>query len=126
MGYTEIAGSRHYFVNKPLFEVGANFFDFGPYCIPFGSPSKDSGTKTSGSSPKTIVATTAGATSKPTSQPGLGPATCVTTSDGVRYRTCPNTSANCPAMGQYPVSSHVSFECYTQGEQENGNWDTRY
>jgi hypothetical protein len=45
--------------------------------------------------------------------------TCTTMEDGVRYRTCAYTS--CPAMGQYPVGTLVTFTCVTIGENINGN-----
>jgi hypothetical protein len=55
-----------------------------------------------------------------------GPRSCKTTGDGVRYRTCPNTTQSCPAMGQYPIGTLVDFTCQTTGEQINGNWNTKY
>jgi hypothetical protein len=119
LGYNEVAGTRYYYLNKPLFQAGADFFHLGPFCLPFGSIPGDSGT------PKSSTSTAVGGgPSSPSSS--LGPSSCKTTGDGLRYRVCPNTSASCPAMGQYPIGTLVYFACYTDGEEINGDWDTRY
>jgi hypothetical protein len=53
---------------------------------------------------------------------GLGsPLSCKTTVDGLRYRVCAYTSANCPAMGQYPLDTLVDFICQTPGDPISGD-----
>jgi hypothetical protein len=56
----------------------------------------------------------------------LGPKSCKTTIDGLRYRTCPYTTSNCVAMGQIPLGMVVSFTCQTHGQLISGNWNTEY
>ena len=34
--------------------------------------------------------------------------------DGLRYRICPRTTSGCPAMGQYPIGTHITLHCYTR------------
>lgn len=41
--------------------------------------------------------------------------------DGLRYRTCPRTS--CPAIGQYPIGTHVEIVCYTRDNTTPVNGD---
>jgi len=50
-------------------------------------------------------------------------ALCTIVTDGVRYRTCPRTS--CPAVGQYPKGTVLTFICYKTRTTVNGNsiWD---
>jgi hypothetical protein len=56
----------------------------------------------------------------------LGPQTCKTTVDGLRYRTCANTSASCVVMGEYPIGTMVGLSCQVVGEKIVGDWTTRY
>lgn len=34
--------------------------------------------------------------------------------DGLRYRKCPRTTSDCPAIGQYPIGTHINLVCYTR------------
>lgn len=36
--------------------------------------------------------------------------------DGLRYRICPRTTSGCPAMGQYPIGTHITLHCYTRDD----------
>ncbi|KAF9264521.1 hypothetical protein L218DRAFT_958208 [Marasmius fiardii PR-910] len=41
--------------------------------------------------------------------------------DGLRCRSCPRTS--CPAVGQYPIGTHISIVCYTRDNTTPINGD---
>lgn len=57
---------------------------------------------------------------------GLGQlSSCKTTSDGLKYRSCPKISTDCVAMGQYPIGTSVDFICKTPGDQVFGDWSTK-
>jgi hypothetical protein len=56
----------------------------------------------------------------------LGPQSCKTTVDGLRYRTCANTSASCVVIGEYPIGTMVGLSCQVVGERIVGDWTTRY
>jgi hypothetical protein len=49
---------------------------------------------------------------------------CQTTADGLRYRTCANTTSSCPVVGRYPVGTLVEFKCQALGESITGDWIT--
>ncbi|KAF9041396.1 hypothetical protein BJ165DRAFT_1530126 [Panaeolus papilionaceus] len=34
--------------------------------------------------------------------------------DGLRYRRCPRTSRDCPALGQYPIYTPVNVICFRE------------
>ena len=43
--------------------------------------------------------------------------------DGLRYRTCPRVSDNCPAMGQYAKGKKISLTCFTRTNTTPVNGD---